>query len=171
MLRSILIVMKLMSERKVIGLDLGTKTGYAVTNGSKPVRALSGVANFAPARHEGGGMRFLRFRKWLRDLVADSENTVLFYEEVARHTGTTAAHVYGGLLGVLTEFCEANGIPYRGLPVGTIKKHATGKGNANKNDMLARANTVFGPGITSEDQADALWVLDLGLKELDDGTS
>ena len=157
-----------MSDRKVIGLDLGTNTGYAYTHGSRPVGAQSGVASFKPGRHEGGGMRFLRFRKFLSDLVGESVATVVFYEEVARHTGTTAAHVYGGLLATLTEFCEEHGIPYRGLPVGTIKKHATGSGRSGKSIMLARADTVFGPGIDSEDQADAIWVLDLGLKELGD---
>lgn len=152
---------------RAIGLDLGTKTGYAYTSDGK-VRAIhSGVADFKPRRHEGGGMRFLRFRRFLRELVYDPEDTVVFYEEVAAHKGTTAAHVYGGLLGVLCEFCESHSIPYRGLPVGSIKKHATGVGNAGKPMMLARASTAFGP-VDSEDAADALWTLSLGLKELGD---
>jgi Holliday junction resolvasome RuvABC endonuclease subunit len=154
-------------ERKVIGLDLGTKTGYAFTYSDRPTAELSGFADFSPRRHEGGGMRFLRFRIWLENLIGDS-NCVVFYEEVAAHKGTAAAHAYGGFLGVLTELCERRSIPYRGLPVGTIKKHATGKGNAGKSMMLAKASTTFGE-VKSEDQADALWVLDLGLRELESG--
>tara|TARA_R110000824_G_scaffold23771_2_gene84583 strand:+ start:402 stop:743 length:342 start_codon:yes stop_codon:yes gene_type:complete len=113
-------------------------------------------------------MRYMRFRKWLSELL-DGENVILFYEEIASHKGTHAAHVYGGLLGVLSEFCESRNIPYRGLPVGTIKKHATGRGNANKNDMMAHASTAFGGVIESHDQADALWTLSLGLEEIGNG--
>lgn len=152
---------------RVIGLDLGTKTGYAYTNDSKVRASHSGVADFSSRRHEGGGMRFLRFRRFLSELISDPEDTVVFFEEVAAHRGVHAAHAYGGFLGILSEFCEKNSIPYRGLPVGTIKKHATGSGNAGKPAMLARACTAFGH-TDSEDAADALWTLSLGLRELGD---
>jgi len=72
----------------------------------------------------------------------------------------------GGLLALLTGHCEKRDIPYRGLPVGTVKKFATGRGNASKNDMMAHASTKFGGPVRSHDQADALWILSLGLKEL-----
>ena len=153
---------------RIIGLDLGTLTGYAYTSDGVIRATHCGVADFKPRRHEGGGMRFLRFRRFLRELIADPEETIVFFEEVAAHKGTHAAHVYGGLLGVLSEFCEGHSIPYRGLPVGSIKKHATGVGNAGKPMMLARACTEFGH-IESEDAADALWVLSLGMKELELG--
>ena len=164
------------SDTTVFGFDLGTKTGYAYTHSGKAIAALSGVVDLSPRRHEGGGMRFVRFRKLLRELMPSphDDDYIVFYEEVAAHKGTAAAHVYGGLLGVLCEFCESREIPYRGLPVGTIKKHATGRGNASKADMVARAHTVFGKAgsttetIRSEDQADALWTLSLGLKELNE---
>lgn len=121
-------------------------------------------------------MRFLRFRKFLVDLVGEPEDTVIFFEEVAAqaHRSGNAAHIYGGFLGVLSEFCESREIPFRGLPIGTIKKHATrspmcpaGRGNANKNDMIAHASRQFGR-VESHDQADALWTLSLGLKEMNE---
>ena len=168
--------MQTSNELTVFGFDLGTKTGYAYTHSGKANAALSGVIDLKPRRHEGGGMRYVRFRKLLRELMPapGEDEYIVFYEEVASHKGTAAAHIYGGLLGVLCEFCESRDIPYRGLPVGTIKKHATGRGNASKSDMIARAHTVFGkPGsmterIQSDDQADALWTLSLGLKELNE---
>jgi Holliday junction resolvasome RuvABC endonuclease subunit len=149
---------------KIVALDLGTHTGYAYTFDSKPHVSMSGVQDFTPRRHEGGGMRMMRFSKWIEELL-DGDDVVLLYEEVARHKGTAAAHIYGGLLGILQSFCESRGIPYRGFPVGTIKKHATGRGNANKNDMIAHAERKFGY-VKSHDQADALWILSLGLLEL-----
>ena len=153
--------------RRVIGLDLGTKTGYAWSTDGKVRSMYSGVSDFSPRRHEGGGMRFLRFRRFLVELVDEPEGVVIFFEEVAAraHRSGNAAHIYGGFLGVLSEFCEGHSIPFRGLPIGTIKKHATGSGNAGKPAMLARACTAFGH-TDSEDAADALWTLSLGLKEL-----
>ena len=45
-------------------------------------------------------------------------------EEVRRHAGTDAAHVYGGLMATLTAWAELRGVPYEGVPVGTIKRFA-----------------------------------------------
>jgi Holliday junction resolvasome RuvABC endonuclease subunit len=72
--------------------------------------------------------------------------------------GTDAAHVYGGLLAHLTAWCEAQVIPYQGVPVGTIKKHATGKGNADKAAMMAAMHTR-GHSPSDDNEADALSLL------------
>jgi len=57
---------------------------------------------------------------------------VIYYEEVRKHIGTDAAHIYGGFKATLSTWCEENNTSYEGVPVGTLKKHATGKGNAKK---------------------------------------
>ena len=49
-------------------------------------------------------------------------------EHTCPHAGTDAAHVYGGLMATLTAWAELRGVPYAGVPVGTIKRHVTGKG-------------------------------------------
>lgn len=107
-------------------------------------------------------MRFLRLRNYLSRVNAD----VIVYEEVRRHLGTDAAHIYGGIIGEIGSWCEDRERPYTGIPVGTVKKHATGRGNASKADMLAAAIANFGQGVRLPDQADALWILDCGLAEL-----
>lgn len=137
---------------KLLALDLGTSTGYCVGTAQTQV---SGVASFKPDRYSGGGMRYLRFRRWLDELHAAVGFTEVVFEEVRRHAGTDAAHVYGGLLGQLTAWCEEQGVPYAGVPVGTIKKHATGKGNAGKAAMIEAARAA---GYEPEDdnEADAI---------------
>lgn len=85
--------------------------------------------------------------------------TVLAYEEVRRHAGTSAAHVYGGLVSAFTALCEEREVPYQGQPVGTVKKLATGKGNASKAAMIAAAEERWSVAC-EEDEADALWVAD-----------
>lgn len=103
-------------------------------------------------------MRYLRFGQWLNGFTKNGGLDAIYFEEVRRHRGTTAAHVYGGLLGVLTSWCEDREIPYQGIPVGTIKRQATGRGNVDKDQMIAAANKA-GIVTTSSDEADAYWIL------------
>ena len=125
---------------KILALDLGTKCGFAYSGGG------SGVWNLAPRRHESQGMRWIKFRQSLNDALKDVD--MVAYEEVARHLGTHAAHIYGGFLAILQEMCEERKIEFVGVPVGTIKKFATGRGNASKDMMIKAANQLTGRGDT-----------------------
>jgi len=120
---------------------------------------VSGVWNLKGGRFEGGGMRFLRLRNHLEAEFSDIE--VLVYEEVRSHLGVDAAHIYGGIQAVITSYCEERSIPYEGIPVGTIKKHATGKGNAGKPAMLEAAKFKW-PDYQFEDdnEVDARFIAD-----------
>ena len=145
------------STNKILALDLGTTTGWA---GMIDGVVQSGTWSFQPGRYEGGGMRFLRFRRQLseaNELLGPFD--AVYFEEVRRHVGTDAAHVYGGFMGLLTAWCESKKIPYQGIPVGMIKKHATGKGNAGKPEMVAAAQ-ARGWDPKDDNEADALWLLD-----------
>jgi len=145
----------------IIALDLGTTAGWAISLPSGQI--VSGSRSFKPGRWDGGGVRFLRFTAWLDEMHGLYPFGSLAFEEVRRHIGVDAAHVYGGLLATLTSWCELHGIPYQGVPVGTIKKHATGKGNASKDDMVAAAKGM-GYYPRDDNEADALallhWALD-----------
>ena len=145
----------------ILALDLGTTTGWALRGRDGTVT--SGSVSFKPQRFEGGGMRFLRFKRWLTEIkqCSDGLDEVVF-EEVRRHASTDAAHVYGGFLATLTAWCEHHGIPYQGVPVGTIKRHATGRGNANKEAMMA-AIRALGHQPADDNEADALALLDFAL--------
>jgi Holliday junction resolvasome RuvABC endonuclease subunit len=141
----------------ILALDLGTTTGWALRTRDGSIT--SGTHTFRPQRFEGGGMRFLRFKRWLTDLKANAEGIdALHFEEVRRHVSTDAAHAYGGFLATLTSWCEHHQIPYQGVPVGTIKKHATGRGNAGKDDMVA-AMRGRGHAPSDDNEADALAIL------------
>lgn len=144
-------------ERSVLALDLGTTTGWAVLDHYLAIS--SGSEEFKPHRFEGGGMRFLRFKRWLTELKQSIEGIdLIVFEEVRRHAGVDAAHCYGGFMAHLTAWAEHHGIPYQGVPVGTIKKHATGKGNASKEQMIA-AMHARGHDPEDDNEADALALL------------
>lgn len=141
----------------ILALDLGTTTGWALRTAEGQV--VSGTASFRPGRFEGGGMRFLRFQGWLDELSnVSGVPRSIYFEEVRRHAGVDAAHLYGGLMATLTAWCEQHEVPYAGVPVGTIKKRATGRGNADKAAMIAAAKACgFNPA--DDNEADALAIL------------
>ncbi|MBB4267717.1 crossover junction endodeoxyribonuclease RuvC [Roseospira visakhapatnamensis] len=144
-----------------LALDLGTKTGWAVSAHGRV--AASGTQPFNTGRFDGGGMRYLRFRHWLDEVLVrvGGELAAVHFEEVRRHAATDAAHVYGGLLATLTAWCEERRIPYQGVPVGTWKRHIVGKGNASKDKVKAEVDRRgFAPSDDNEADAIAiaLWV-------------
>ena len=145
------------AARTILALDLGTTTGWALRSFDGLIT--SGTASFKPGRYDGGGMRYLRFTNWLTEIDRLSGPiAAIWFEEVRRHAGTDAAHVFGGLMASLTSWAELRGIPYSGAPVGTIKRHATGKGNASKDAMIAAARARgFAPA--DDNEADAIAIL------------
>lgn len=149
-------------RRAILALDLGTTTGWALRGYDGLIT--SGTASFKPGRFDGGGMRYLRFTNWLTELDRLSGPIeAIWFEEVRNHKGVDASHVYGGLMATLTAWAELRGIPYEGVPVGTIKRHATGRGNANKQAMIDAVRSLgFSPADDNEADAIAilLWVIE-----------
>lgn len=142
---------------KILALDLGSRTGWATSAGG---HITSGFHEFKPDRFEGGGMRYLKFKFWLDQIKAQIRGLdLVMFEEVRMHAGTTAAHLYGGFMAHLTAWCEAEKIPYQGVPVGTIKKHATGKGNAGKEQMIQAMRKKGHCDLQDDNEADALAIL------------
>jgi hypothetical protein len=147
----------------ILALDLGTHTGWALRH--RDGTTTSGSESFAPRRFEGGGMRYLRFKRWLTEVKHSADGIeAVHFEEVRRHAGVDAAHAYGGFLAHLTAWCEHHQIPYQGVPVGTIKKHAAGKGNAGKAEVIA-AMRAQGFDPADDNEADALALLQWALRE------
>jgi Holliday junction resolvasome RuvABC endonuclease subunit len=139
----------------ILALDLGTITGWAllaegkIVSGSFDTRQLGGADL---------GVRFLRFRRELLNSFRGVRE--VFYEEVHRHEGTHAAHIYGGFQAILLEWCAGNSIPCTGLQVAHVKKYATGRGNAKKAQVFA-AMVERGFEPVDDNSADALAILGL----------
>lgn len=142
---------------RFLGIDPGTNCGWAVLD-QDGNRLDSGVWSLKSKRLEGGGMRYLRAQRRVLALLDEHGPCVLAFEEVKRHAGTQAAHVYGGLVAVLQAACEARSVPYQGVGVGTVKKLATGKGNAGKQAMVDAACEQWDHVCERDDEADALWI-------------
>ena len=147
----------------ILALDLGTNTGWALLQQPKATagyRVTSGTINLKNDRFQGGGMRYLRFRNWLDEISQCSGGIdTVYFEEVRRHLGVDAAHVYGGFLATLTAWCEDHGLPYQGVPVSHIKCQVTGKGNASKQCVIEAVRAI-GYKPQDDNEADALALIE-----------
>lgn len=151
---------------RLLALDLGTTTGWAVgefsacePNTKKHLK--SGSKSFKPTRYESHGMRYVKFLALLKELHVQFDLKSCVYEEVRKHIGTDAAHIYGGFVATLQTWCIENDIEYRGVPVGTIKKHITGKGNAGKEDVIMAVKQKLNIFPKDDNEADAIALCDL----------
>lgn len=150
----------------VLALDLGTHLGWAA---GRPIESvwIWGEESF-DVRHkqEGGGMRLLRFDRWLGEVIGEVELVVI---EEPHHHYRNAAKVLDQMLAIATLRLERYEIPYITVPATTIKKFATGKGNSNKEAMAVALGARWEeirpdnhPEVTSDltdNMVDAIWIL------------
>lgn len=141
----------------VLALDLGTRAGYAVLRGDNRVE--HDTINCQPRGGELPSIRWVIFRRALLDIkTRNPDITEIVYEDVKRHAGTTAAHVYGGFKAHLEYFCHHHGIEPVGVGVGVWKKAFTGNGSAKKEDVIAQCRELgFKPA--NDNEADAIGIL------------
>lgn len=144
----------------LLALDLGTKCGYAH-------RKDSGVWDLQPSQSESAGERYRKFKERSTICIRSWEIDYVVYEEVRNHRAVRAAHVYGGLEAILQTICIEHNIEYKGVPVGTIKKHAAGNGNAKKPEMIKAAIKLFpSTNVIDDNHADALCLFDYALTNI-----
>jgi Holliday junction resolvasome RuvABC endonuclease subunit len=148
----------------VLGLDLSlTGTGVATPDGG--TRTLHTVLR---------GLDRLRFlRSEIRELADPADGTVDLVAIEGYSMGTqrqaSHAHALGELGGVIRLMLHDLGVPTVDIPPASVKKYATGKGNANKNDMLLAAVKRLNYEGNSNDEADALWLRAMTLDHYCDG--
>jgi len=153
---------------KILALDPATHCGWAY---SMDGVGASGTWDLSVRRDESSGMRLVRLVGKLNGLHESATGPLdLLVFEAARHAGPKmqgALVVQAEIQGVIKQWCESKRIQYRGYSPSEIKKHATGKGNANKEKMMeaARANWPD-RAIGDDNEADALWILDFAQKEV-----
>ena len=144
----------------MIAFDLGLSLGWAAVTKDD---VFSGCCNLKKTKEEPQH-KYANFWDTIHLYVPSPLIDLVLYEEVMAHKGAHAAHDYGAYKGMLILFCEMNEIPYEGVHVATIKKHATGNGRASKEEVIAAAEEKYGKKITKSDEADALMLLDWAIE-------
>lgn len=151
---------------KILACDPATNFGFAHSCG------VCGTWDLSIRRDESKGMRLMRLMGKLNEIKAAVGVDVVTYE--AQRGGLPgrlgALVVQAEIQGVLILWCEQNKIEYRGYSPTEVKKHATGKGNSNKEKMIAAAKAKWPEkSIVDDNCADALWILDLSQSQLANG--
>lgn len=142
-----------------LALDLGTNCGWARSGPGFVTE--SGVWRLKTSQEDRPGERYLRFRQRLLPALRKTDRVVS--EHVVGHSSTEAAHVYGGFRALLLLECELRRIPVRWITVHDLKRWATGRATADKDEMVwAARNRGWNP--SSHDEADALFILDWALR-------
>jgi crossover junction endodeoxyribonuclease RuvC len=141
----------------VVAIDPGQRCGWAVRYPSGSVE--NGVWLLKPDRFSNMGSAMMLLRSNLETLFDQAKPDIVGFEEVRRHRGVDAAHWYGAITSRILEVCEVRQIPCRGIPVATVKKRATGKGNADKLAVFEAARVRFpNAKLIDDNDADALWI-------------
>lgn len=82
--------------------------------------------------------------------------------------GSTHAFALGELGGVIRYRLHRANLTYVDVPPSTLKKYATGKGNASKAEVISAAVKRSGQSFASDDAADAWWLYAIGYELLGD---
>jgi len=141
---------------RILTLDLATKSGWASSvNGIIE----SGVQDFTLKRGESKGILFLRFRKWLENIIGLTNPTLVVFEQV-HHRGGWSTQIAVGLMTRVMEVCDEKEIDYTSVHSMSLKKFACGTGKASKEDMIREAKRRHSDiEILDDNQADALLIL------------
>lgn len=146
-----------------LAIDLGTDTGYAYNRGAG---VIAGTKTLATAKEiavwgkqrltRRNDPRVDRLCEWLTDL---GQFDVVIFEDVTFSTTTYQTQLWSALRSAVW-LCATGGI-FECVPVGTLKKFATGNGHADKAAMSA-ALKKFHPdiwdGSYDDNGIDALWL-------------
>ncbi len=172
--------------KRAVGLDLGTNCGVAFAD-FVPGAPLVDVTvyidqwDLAIGQYDSNALRLVRLKQFLSILAPDlvAMEDVKYDAPVEQFKGkplgmlvariVPTAEFLGSLKATVATWAEEREIPCQGLQIGNIKKFATGKGNANKLDMIKACNTRFGTSLPTENyentgvdnMADAAFILQM----------
>jgi hypothetical protein len=151
---------------KILALDMATDTGWAHSCGASGVWDLSVLAD------ESSGMRLIRFEAKIHEIAKTIGIDLIAFESITAARGPKA-NLNGVKLGcklqaIVERLSEIYEYECKGYNLATIKAHALpGAKTRDKAAMVAAANKRWPEvELLSDDQADALWLLDLVQKQL-----
>ncbi|MDA3614732.1 crossover junction endodeoxyribonuclease RuvC [Polluticaenibacter yanchengensis] len=142
---------------KILALDIATKTGWKT-------ETASGVWDLKPNRGESSGMRVVRFKSKVKEIIQIEGITQVSYERPAG-ANKSSIMAESEMIGVLIDLCIEMGVEYASYSANEIKKFATGKGNAGKPEMI-NAAVKLGYNPIDDNEADAIHLYLLTQKDL-----
>lgn len=164
------------SALRILGLDLGNQTGYALAEGGKIAR--SGVRDFSIKKHQHKGERGIAFYNFLLTFGVVDEiyvEAVMFGGNFKNKEGkwispsSDGRELYHGLLMLVQMFAAGTGVEVYPIHNGTLKKEFAGHGGAEKADMCATARAMGWKGGTANtalfhDEVDAIALVETQMR-------
>jgi Holliday junction resolvasome RuvABC endonuclease subunit len=139
---------------KTLALDVASTTGWCLNN------LTYGTWDLKTKKDESMGMKLIRFKSKLSEIHSLENLNLIVYERPAGRHANSIIH-QAKLIAILEEFCEVNNIQYSALSASEIKKFATGKGNASKEEMIESAKSKYGYLGNDDNEADAIHMWNL----------
>ena len=156
--------------KRILALDFATKTGFAYRGSCDEIS--SGTWDLSVRKDESSGMRLVRFESKLLEML-DIVDVVAFESVTAgqgKRINFDSVKLQSKLQGIIEYIVESTkGKEHVGYNLATIKKHALGdrKGKRDKEAMMKAAAEAFpDQELIDDNQADALWILDLAWREI-----
>lgn len=138
---------------RVLAIDPATRCGWAWSDG------YSIEYGHWNLKHKNPEHELLRLFTELGNLGAVYGVDVITFERPIPVRGMATTQKHGEKIAILKLFAAMNGVTIHGGFVATsIKKHATGNGRAEKEDMIAACRAI-GLDPKTDDEADAIWIL------------
>lgn len=134
----------------IVGLDLSlTGTGVCTNDGE---------THTIRTRAQDGDRRLIHIVNEIRVLNCGfpAAGFVVVIEDLPTHA--KSAGITGMVHGAVRHYLLAKGIPYVLMPPATLKKFATGRGNADKTAMAIAALKRGGREFADDNQVDAFWL-------------
>lgn len=150
-----------------LSLDIGTTTGWAVR---KPDEVLSGSWLLATAkelrqqrkvgRERTGDIRFFRLHERITQTIGEHAIENIVFEDVLFLSSQAQSQLWASLRTAVWMAAESHRVEC--VHTGTLKKFATGAGNARKEAMVAAVANLpppWGRVATDDNEADAVLIL------------
>lgn len=148
----------------LLSLDLSKEsTGWAYWRAG---RLLSGVWKAGTETGDPAAL-FNVYERWIAQKAASLPSRTLFVIEQPHLRGRVSFAMVG-LFAMTVMVARRFGHGSMDCHSKSVKKHATGSGNADKADMIAAAMDR-GWEVRNDDEADALWILDFAKLKIREG--
>lgn len=177
-------------RQRLLGLDLGTNCGVAIYDftplpsppGFSDVLTVLGQWDLSIGSYDSGPIRHVRLLQFLEETQPDAvfyelvkfTPPVSMLEKVGRNISAIVAlansgsEFLGALKTTVTTWAEINKVPAEGVTIQDIKKLATGKGNANKMDVIRALNARLGTDFATDGELAEKACLDAGIDNIAD---
>lgn len=152
---------------RILALDPATRCGWAYANtltSGQP--ALYGEWDLGVSGSEHAGNKLARLETRIETQITTLGVDKLAIEDASFGSINAATAAFHNMLrGVILLVAARHAVPFVLYKPATIKKFATGHGHAKKPQMILAAKTLLGVETTSDNIADALFILELAKQE------